>query len=1284
VQPRHIARVALFLALTVVSFIIARVLAERDVRRDSDRRAEVAAVQIHGRIAQAASVVESLRRFMLDARSSGVTSDRFARDTLRWLGPARFPAAAWVERVRGSERAAYERRIGKAIVTADARNGVVRLGSRSSYLPATLVTGFPPMAVPGVDLSGAAGLAAALRRATRRNGVVATAGASLRTGTRGLFLVAPAPNRIGKALRPGYVALFVSAVGLRAAATGVPAVQVRTAGGSAQARDRSEASTKAFTAAGERFTVIVPREPVQGAAAALPWVILAGGLLVAALGGALGLNAARRARAQRELDRIFTMSQDLIAVADFNGRFTRVNPAGEAILGYTEEELLARPYADLVHPADRDSTTTEADAVARGQPTGSFQNRYVRKDGSVRALDWTATPDVENRLVYAVARDVTERRHAEAEVKRLADEQTALRRVATLVAREAPQADVFRAIAEEIMRLLDTKAVRMWRYEGDTHAVVVAGSGPLDAFRVGDRFELGGKNVPSLVFQTGRSARIDDFGSASGAIGTAARTASFRQAVGTPIVVEGRLWGAMVTATYDDDPLPPETDERLGPFTELIATAIAKAEARAEVERLAEEQAALRRVATLVAEAAPPATVLDAVVAEMQALLDADQVALNRFEPGEEILVLAHRGLDVARTPVGARVSTSGESVTATVRHTGKPARIEGYEEAPGPLAELARATGLRSSVSVPIVVQGRLWGVITASWKTEKSQPPDTEERMIRFGELAGTAVANTEARAEIERLASEQGALRRVATLIAEEASLEVVFAKVAEELTALLGGADCSVFRDEGDGTAKLVGLSGAPLAAGSRMPLDETGLIATVIREGQPDRADDPATSARAIAAHGGAPAIRSAVGCPIAVRGRHWGAIVVARREPDPLEADTKARIERFAELVARAVGNAETRAEIERLADEQAALRRVATLVAEGPPPTAVFDAVAAEMAKLLEADQVTLSRYEADEVITVVADRGPNASLLPPGTRLSYEGDNVTALVQRTGRSGRVEHAQPTTGPIADVLHDPGVRVSVGAPIVVEGRLWGVILARWQSEEPAPDDTEQRMARFAELLDTAIANADGRDQLMASRARLLTAGDDARRRVVRDLHDGAQQRLVHTVVALKLAQQSLARVDTKAASFIAEALEHAESSNAELRELAHGMLPAVLTRGGLVAGVNAVVARLDLPVSVDIPPDRFPAEIEASAYFIAAEALTNVLKHSAAASAAVRVRAEDGVLRLEIDDDGIGGADPRGHGLVGLADRVTALGGRIDIASPPGRGTCVTATLPL
>jgi signal transduction histidine kinase len=270
------------------------------------------------------------------------------------------------------------------------------------------------------------------------------------------------------------------------------------------------------------------------------------------------------------------------------------------------------------------------------------------------------------------------------------------------------------------------------------------------------------------------------------------------------------------------------------------------------------------------------------------------------------------------------------------------------------------------------------------------------------------------------------------------------------------------------------------------------------------------------------------------------------------------------------------------------------------------------------------------------------------------------------------------------TGGAIAQLVQTVGVHASVGAPIVVDGRLWGVVIATWNGEKPPPAETEQRMAQFAELLDTAIANADSRDQLTASRARLVTEADEARRRVVRDLHDGAQQRLVHTIVTLKLARRALQRNDAEAESLVGEALEQAERGTAELRELAHGILPPVLTRGGLRAGVDTVVSRLDLPVDVDVPDERFAREIEASAYFIVAEALTNIVKHADAGRAAVRAFAENGTLRVEVRDDGIGGADPRGHGLMGIADRATAFGGRLDIDSPAGGGTVVAATLPL
>jgi signal transduction histidine kinase len=239
-------------------------------------------------------------------------------------------------------------------------------------------------------------------------------------------------------------------------------------------------------------------------------------------------------------------------------------------------------------------------------------------------------------------------------------------------------------------------------------------------------------------------------------------------------------------------------------------------------------------------------------------------------------------------------------------------------------------------------------------------------------------------------------------------------------------------------------------------------------------------------------------------------------------------------------------------------------------------------------------------------------------------------------------------------------------------------------MLASWTTVDSAPPDTEARMAKFADLLETAIANADTRDQLAASRVRLLTEADNARRRVVRDLHDGAQQRLVHSIITLKLAQRALHGIDGEAASLVAEALAQAEQGKVALRELSHGILPSALTHGGLRAGVDTVVSRIGLPVGVEITDERFPVEIEASAYFIVAEALTNVVKHARATSAEVKAWVEDGALRVEVSDDGVGGADPTGHGLVGLSDRAAALGGSFAVGASPSGGTAVSATLPL
>jgi signal transduction histidine kinase len=374
-----------------------------------------------------------------------------------------------------------------------------------------------------------------------------------------------------------------------------------------------------------------------------------------------------------------------------------------------------------------------------------------------------------------------------------------------------------------------------------------------------------------------------------------------------------------------------------------------------------------------------------------------------------------------------------------------------------------------------------------------------------------------------------------------------------------------------------------------------------------------------------------------------------------------------------------------SRDELRRLADEQAALRRVATLVARGVSSVEVFESVTREVGSLFGADFARMQRYESDGTVTGVAAWSKSAGRgLTVGTRLPLEGLSIAALVYETPIPARVDSFTGASGPIAHEVRALGIRASVGCPIVVEDRLWGVIAVSTTGEAAFPAGTESRIAEFTELVATAIANAQSRGELLASRARVLAAADEARRQVVRDLHDGAQQRLVHTIVTLKLALEEQSEGNGASGALVAKGLEHAELANAELRELAHGIHPSVLARGGLAAGIEALVARTTLPVTVDVSPQRLAPEIEASAYFVVAEALTNVAKHSDAHSAQVKVWVQDGQLDVEVRDDGVGGAHAGGPGLIGLTDRLAAIGGRLRVESPPNHGTVIAATIPL
>jgi GAF domain-containing protein len=706
-----------------------------------------------------------------------------------------------------------------------------------------------------------------------------------------------------------------------------------------------------------------------------------------------------------------------------------------------------------------------------------------------------------------------------------------------------------------------------------------------------------------------------------------------------------------------------------------------------ELERLAAEQAALRRVATLVAEGAPPESLFTVVAKEVARVLDVPVVSILRYETDGTATECASVSDQGEMFPVGTRWSLAGTNVVARVRETGRPARINDYSGLPGIIAETVRRAGLRSTVGIPIAVAGRLWGAMVVSSAEIEPLVEDTEARLADFTELVATAIANSDARAEVGRLLAEQAALRRVATLVAQGVPASELFGAVTEEVGTLLGADLAGMIRYEGDTVVSLATWAavGEREDIGNRWPLEEGRLAATIARTGQPARIDDySGVPGRITAFVRDVLGVRSSVGTPIVVEGQLWGVLVVHSTHDAPLPVDTESRLVNFTELVATATSNAQARAEVQRLADEQAALRRVATLVARESSPTEVFAAVAEEVALLLGTGSAVVQRFQPDGAATVVAAEGELGDAFPIGTRWSLEGDSITALVHRTGRPARIDDYAKASGPLGTYVRKLGIRCAVGGPIVVDGRLWGAMVAATLSADWLPADAESRLEEFAELVATAISNVQARAELTASRARIVAATDDERRRVVRDLHDGAQERLVHTVITLKLAHEALLKNEDTAPVLVNDALEQAESALNELRELAHGILPSVLTLGGLRAGVEALALRMPIPIETSVSVGRLPVEIEATAYFVVAEALTNVAKHAGATRAAVVARLDDGTLRIDVRDDGSGGARPDGSGLLGLGDRLSVLDGELRVDSPADGGTLVAATIPL
>jgi signal transduction histidine kinase len=516
--------------------------------------------------------------------------------------------------------------------------------------------------------------------------------------------------------------------------------------------------------------------------------------------------------------------------------------------------------------------------------------------------------------------------------------------------------------------------------------------------------------------------------------------------------------------------------------------------------------------------------------------------------------------------------------------------------------------------------------------------------------------------------------------------------VFASVTAEVGRLLSADLLGVSRYEPDGAHTIVGAwtgSDAALPVPGRTRLSHGGRNVTslVFETGRPARIDDYADGSGPATDLARELGVRTSVGVPISVEGRLWGVIIVASASEQPLAADTEDRLAGFTELVGTAIANAQARVELRGYAEEQAALRRVATLVARGAPPEEVFAAVAAEAGRLLGAGLTTVGRYEPDDTVTILGAWSTAGAALPlsVGTPLNLGGQNASTLVSRTGRPARIGDYGQATGALADVGREWGLRTAAGAPITVEGRLWG-ILSIGSTEELLLADTEARLVGFAELAATAIANAEARAALAASRARIVAAADEARRRIERDLHDGAQQQLVTLALQLRKAQEMAPPGSAELAKRLDGVAAGLDAALEELREIAHGIHPAVLATGGLRPALRALARRCPVPVDLHVQvAGRPPDQVEIAAYYVVCEALANTAKHAHASVAQVEVADDDRVLRACVRDDGRGGADFRhGSGLVGLKDRVEALGGRISLHSPLGEGTTLAVDIPV
>jgi signal transduction histidine kinase len=531
------------------------------------------------------------------------------------------------------------------------------------------------------------------------------------------------------------------------------------------------------------------------------------------------------------------------------------------------------------------------------------------------------------------------------------------------------------------------------------------------------------------------------------------------------------------------------------------------------------------------------------------------------------------------------------------------------------------------------------------------------------------------------IAGLAEEQAALRRVATLVAGEPDPSTVFDVVTREAARVLDIPILTLMRFEPDRTATVMAAtSDRTFPVGFNIPLDGPSVLATMLETGRSARIDSYERVPGTIAARLRTESARAGYGAPIVVDGSIWGAMTAVQTTAD-LAADTEDRLANFTELIAIAISNAQARDELGRLAAEQASLRRVATLVARGSAGEGFFSVVAAEVKELFDVPDVAIVRYEQREVVVVGAAGGN--PFIPVEGRWSLDGPSVCAQVLGTGRPARIDHYDDLGGAVAEIAHTAGFQSVAGAPIVVDGRVWGAIVVV-SSSDPLPDRSEVRVAGYTDLVATAISNAASQAELIASRERIVAASHEARRRVERDLHDGIQQRLIALSLDIQTLRMHVPAEDPPQHERLDRLAGDLELVLDEVREISRGLHPALLGRGGLKPPLQALARRSPIPVELRVSGPRAPEPVEVATYYALSEALTNAIKHSGASVIAIEVESTETALRAAVQDDGIGGAVVgAGTGLSGLIDRIDAVGGTLVVTSPVADGTRVEIELP-